>query len=349
MKKTTIFCVLLLIFIARYKAQDVHFSQINEQPLFLSPANTGFFNGYVRAIINYRNQWTSMGGFGSAYNTGAISVDGGLFKSKKRKSFLGLGGTIVYDRAGAANLSKTTAMLNASGIIKSSRRSVIGLGISGGINSNNANYNKLTYGSQFDGNVIDNQLVSGESVVFRQFTTTDIGAGFAYEYTKISTDEDHDDVSKFRLSIGAFHLNRPVQDFGAGSNYKLPVRWVGAYTSHFDFEDTKFSITPTFVMQSQGEFYQILFGTYLKYRLSTGTKTTGTKTETGMGIGLFYRSKDALIAKFMYEADKLAFGLSYDINLSGYKAVSRLYGGPEVFIRLNNMASSLFDSRREFK
>lgn len=61
------------------RAQDIHFSQIHETPLFLSPANTGFYNGYFRAIANYRNQWAAMN---NAFQTGAISLDGGLFKSK---------------------------------------------------------------------------------------------------------------------------------------------------------------------------------------------------------------------------------------------------------------------------
>ena len=98
--------VLLLGSMSKVNAQDIHFSQVLEAPLFISPANTGFFNGYSRAIINYRNQWGSMG---NPYQTIALSADGGLFKSKRRKAFLGLGFTLYNDRAGAAKISKTNA------------------------------------------------------------------------------------------------------------------------------------------------------------------------------------------------------------------------------------------------
>jgi hypothetical protein len=337
---------LIVVFNTDIKAQDIHFSNINEAPLFNSPANTGFYNGYFRFIANYRSQWGAMN---KAFQTIAVSVDGGLFKSKRRKAFLGLGLTVFNDRAGSANLQKTNALLNISGVIKTGKRSAFSVGIAGGVSANNANYNKLTYSSQFDGNAIDNTLSSGETVVYRQYTTTDIAAGMAYEYAKVKTDQDHDDVSSVKISVGAFHLNKPVQDFGPGSNFRLPVRLTGNIISHFDFEDTKFSITPTFLYSRQGKAWQFVTGSYVKYRMKVGTKVTGQKTENAIGIGGFYRSKDAIIAKLIFETGDWVFFGSYDINISGYRAATRYAGGFEVGIRFNSLASSLFDSRSEFK
>ncbi|MDP3558132.1 MAG: PorP/SprF family type IX secretion system membrane protein [Bacteroidota bacterium] len=341
-----IFSFLLVVCSADFKAQDIHFSNINEAPLFNSPANTGFYNGYFRAIVNYRSQWAAMN---NAFQTIAVSVDGGLFKSKKRKAFLGMGLTVFNDKAGSANLQKTNALLNISGIIKTGRRSAFSVGIAGGVSANNANYNKLTYSSQFDGNEIDNTLASGETVVYRQFTTTDIAAGMAWEYSKVITDQDHDDVSSIKISFGAFHLNKAVQDFGPGSTYRIPVRLTSQIITHFDFEDTKFSITPTFLYNQQGKAWQFVAGSYVKYRIKMGTKVTGQKTENGIGVGLFYRSKDALIPKLIYEIGDIAFFTSYDINISGYRNATRYAGGFEIGFRYNNLASSLFDSRSEFK
>jgi hypothetical protein len=47
---------LVVCCVADFKAQDIHFSNINEAPLFNSPANTGFYNGYFRFIANYRTK-----------------------------------------------------------------------------------------------------------------------------------------------------------------------------------------------------------------------------------------------------------------------------------------------------
>ena len=345
-KTSCLFCFLILVCSTSLKAQDIHFSNINEAPLFNSPANTGFYNGYFRAIVNYRSQWAAMN---KAYQTVAVSIDGGLFKSKKRKAFLGVGLTVFNDKAGSASLQKTNALINVSGIIKTGKRSVLSVGVAGGVSANNANYNKLTYGSQFDGNTIDNTLASGETVVYRQFTTTDIAVGAAYQYSKVNVDQDHDDVSSIKISVGAFHLNRPVQDFGPGSNYHLPIRLTGNIITNFDFEDTKFTITPTFLYSRQGQAWQFVTGSYVKYRTKMGTKVTGQKTENAMGIGLFYRSKDALITSLIFELGDWAFFGSYDVNVSGYRSASKYVGGFEVGFRFNNLASSLFDSRSEFK
>lgn len=340
------FCLLLIGTTGIIKGQDIHFSQVYEAPLFVSPANTGFFNGYFRAIANYRSQWSSMG---KPYQTIGVSLDGGLFKSKRRKAFLGLGLTVFNDKAGYANLQKTNALLNVSGIVKLSKRSVFSVGLAGGADATNGNYSKLTYGSQFDGNTIDPARNSGESVVYRQFTTTDISAGMAYEYSKVKVDQDHDDIMSFRITVGGYHLNQPTQEFGAGSSYKLPAKWIGAITSRIDFEDTRFSVSPTFVIQKQAQAWEFVTGTYLKYRTGVGTKVTGQKTVNALGIGGFYRSKDSFIAKLLYEMGDYAIGVSSDFNVSGYRTASKYFGGFEISLRYNNLASSLFDARSEFK
>jgi type IX secretion system PorP/SprF family membrane protein len=347
MKKINYFLgILLLATVSSVRAQDIHFSQVMETPLFLNPANTGFFNGYFRAIANVRNQWSAMG---NPYQTYAVSMDGGLFKSKKRKAFLGMGFTLYKDIAGSAKLSKTNALLNLSGVVKLGKKSIMSVGLCGGVDATNGNYNSLTFGSQFDGNQLDPGRSSGESAVYRQFTTTDLGTGIAYEYRDVKTDQDHDDVKSLKLSLGAFHINRPNQEFGAGSSYKLPVRWTAMASGRIDIEDTKFSLAPAFLYQQQDLFKQYMLGTYLKYRTKVGTKTTGQKTENGIGAGLFYRGSDAFIYKLIYEMGDYAIGLSYDMNVSGYTTASRFVGGFEVSLRYNILAASLFDTRSEFK
>lgn len=352
--------VLLSILVSGFNltAQDIHFSQVAETPLLINPANTGFYNGYVRTIVNYRSQWASMG---KAFQTINFSADAGLFKSKRRKAFLGLGFVLFQDKAGSAKLTKTTAMVNISGLVKVSKKSVLSCGIYGGAVGNTANYNNLTFASQFNGNEIDPQAANGESVVFRSFTTTDVGAGLAYEFGTVKLDQDHDDVTKVRVGFAAYHLARPKQEYAPGSTYRLPIRWVGSIMSNIDFEDTRFTLTPTFVMQKQGQrdksipsvypirgAFEYVVGSYLKVRMATGTKVTGEKTQNAIGFGLFYRSKDAIIPKVLLELGDFGIGMSYDVNVSTYRSASRNMGGFEVSLRYNKLANSLFATRREF-
>ena len=49
--------VLLTVLCNGLYAQDPHFSQFFSSPLTLNPAFTGKFDGAVRFIGDYRNQW----------------------------------------------------------------------------------------------------------------------------------------------------------------------------------------------------------------------------------------------------------------------------------------------------
>ncbi len=348
MKKTNFVSTFILLFLSGFilRAQDIHFSQVHEAPLFLSPANTGFFNGYFRAIANYRNQWASMN---KAYQTMALSLDGGLFRSKKRPAFMGIGFTIFNDRAGVASLRKTTAQLNMSGLVKLGKKSAMSVGLAGGASGTSANYERLTYESQFNGNYLDPTLSTPGSDLYQTYTSVDVAAGIAYEYSGFNRDNDHDDAKFFRIAFGAFHLNRARQEFGPGSNYREPIRLAGSFTSVYDVPDTKVTLTPTMVYQRQGKFEQLMVGTFIKYRMTTGTKITGAKTQNALGFGVFYRWKDALVPKLTAEFGDYAVGLSYDINISNYRTASNYMGGFEVSLRYNSLASSLFESKREFR
>lgn len=341
------FCfILLTAFNVSMFAQDIHFSQATETPLFLSPANTGFFNGYVRAVANYRNQWSSMN---NAFQTFAISVDGGLFRSKKRKAFLGLGLTVFRDQAGAAQLSKTTALLNASGVVKTGRNSIFSVGMAFGSSGTSANYSSLTYESQYNGNTLDPNAASGE-IPYRQFTTLDMGAGVAYEISKVKYDQDHNDVSSIKFAIGAFHLNKPAQEFGAGSSYKLPIKMAYSILTNIDIRDTRFTITPCVIYQTQNKNQELFLGSDIKFRMNTGTKVTGEKTQNAIGIGVFYRNKDAIVTRLVADIGDFSVSVSNDFNVSGYRAATNVAGGGlEVSLRYNMLASALFDSKREFR
>jgi type IX secretion system PorP/SprF family membrane protein len=327
------------------RAQDIHFSQLYETPLLLSPANTGFYNGYFRAIANYRNQWAAMN---NAFQTMGLSLDGGLFKSKKRPAFMGLGLTLFSDQAGVAKLRQTSALVNVSGLVKLGRNSAISVGLAGGTSATNANYQKLTYASQFNGNTLDPSVDSREPI-YRQYTTVDVAAGIAYEFATYKRDQDHDDVTSFKISLGAFHLNQPVAEYGPGSAYKVPVRWTAAITSVLDLEDTRFTLTPAILYQAQGNFQELYGGTFVKFRMNTGTKVTGVKTQNAIGVGLFYRRQDAIVTKLSFDLGDYSIGMSYDANVSSYRRATNGYGGFEISLRYNNLASSLFESRKEYK
>jgi len=62
------------------QAQDIHFSQINETPLLINPANAGL-GCDMRAILNYRTQWSSVT---TPYKTFAASYEVKLLKKSRK-------------------------------------------------------------------------------------------------------------------------------------------------------------------------------------------------------------------------------------------------------------------------
>src|SRR6185312_7647781 len=131
-------------------SQDVHFSQLNQSQLLINPANAGNFDGYSRAVLNYRTQWNA----GSApFQTIMAAFDANAGIKKSRSAFLGFGGYIYQDKASTGSTSWKT--LNADFITnivvnlgKSAKLSgAIGAGI-GQSSINNANY---SWGVQYDG------------------------------------------------------------------------------------------------------------------------------------------------------------------------------------------------------
>ena len=339
------YLVIITLFISSLSfAQDVHFSQIQESPLWLNPANAGFMDGYFRAVANYRNQWMAMG---KAYQTMAISVDASLLKTKRNKAYLGLGLFVFNDRAGVAKMGSTQGQIHINAILKTGKKSKLAGAVYIGFNQNTANYASLTYGNQYNGKDIDNTLASGEAVTYGSFLNTDVGAGINYEFSSANIDMLRDDVFSLKIGGAAYHLNQPVQKFASGSTYKLPMRFVGNVQARIDIKGTKFAILPSVIYLRQATASEITIGTHLRYRFKNPTKVTGVKSETGLNIGVYYRVNDAIIPQLNIDMGKYAIGLAYDLNISKYKQASKMNGGFEIYLKFMSLDDALFKRHRE--
>src|SRR5579872_5102039 len=88
------------------KAQDLHFSQWFNEPLLTNPANTGFIpDADYRLGANYRNQWSAI--MSAPYRTMSIWGDAQVFRNRIENGWMGLGGAILRDDAGASTLTTT--------------------------------------------------------------------------------------------------------------------------------------------------------------------------------------------------------------------------------------------------
>jgi type IX secretion system PorP/SprF family membrane protein len=88
------------------EGQDLHFSQWFNSPLLTNPANTGFIpDADYRFGANYRNQWSAI--MAEPYRTMSIWGDAQVFRDRIENGWMGLGGVIERDDAGASALTST--------------------------------------------------------------------------------------------------------------------------------------------------------------------------------------------------------------------------------------------------
>src|ERR1700756_2580919 len=329
-------------------AQDVHFSQLNQSQLLINPANTGFFDGYSRAVLNYRTQWSA----GSApYQTIMAAFDANAGIKKSRSAFVGFGGYVFQDKASTGATSWKT--LNADfmtnvviNISKSAKLSgAIGAGL-GQSTTNNANY---SWGVQYDGSQFNTSLPNNENFINRtHFTWFDLSSGVNLDIDKISQAFTHNNRYHFRIGFAGYHLNQPKLIFTTNAPQAIERRFVINSQARFDIKESPVSIMPSLIYMWQGNYHQFNIGTFMRYRFKDESKTTGLKSETALHIGCYYRVGDAIVPQFMLEVKSFMFGFSYDQTVSNYKQANRGLGAFELSLSWTNLRNSLFKQRREF-
>lgn len=326
-------------------AQDIHFSQLSQSPLLINPANTGLFDGYQRAIINYRSQWASAG---SPFKTMAASFDAEIGMKKKKAAYLGVGGTIFQDKAGDANWKTFKADAFINGILKIGKESHLALAIGGGYGQTSADFSKLTFGNQYDGTGFSQELNSNEVIVFRNFNYADLSAGINYDFDKTSVNFDRNNSFKLKIGFAGYHLNQPKYVYGGALEQRLNARYVASLSGQYDFKGTKISLLSNNYYMMQGNFRQINTGVLVRMRFNNQTKITGMVHETSLLLGCNLRVGDAVIPTLMYEMYGFMVGLSYDYNISSYKPSTNGNGGFEISLKWTNLRDGTFKQAREF-
>ena len=326
-------------------AQDIHFSQITEAPLFYNPANTGMFEGYTRVCLNYRSQWNAMI---QPYKTMAVSVDGVIGEKNTKKAYYGWGLAFFNDQAGASAFGTNQGLLSLSGIVNVDNKNKVCAAIGGGFAQKTANYNNITFGSQYNGNIFDPNIPSFESIDFKQYSYMDVNAGLQWEFKKIEKGFDRDDNVDIKVGVAGWHLNQPLQGYYKYAEEVLPMKIVGEIASRIDIKGTKLSVMPTVLYMKQASFSQLNLGTFLRLRLKDPTKTTGVKHESGISFGGFIRPGDAIIPQLLIDFSGFSFGFSYDYNISSYKIATRGNGAMEFSLQWHSLRDALFKRIREF-
>ncbi|GAB5418363.1 MAG: hypothetical protein Crog4KO_15330 [Crocinitomicaceae bacterium] len=308
------FLCLLLVCSFLGRAQDIHWSQFNDNPIFQNPGNAGHFNGDVRFIANYRDQWRSVT---VPFQTLNFSVDA---KPLGRKD-IGYGLMVFHDVVGDGNFRTIEIQGNFSKVFKLTSDSTHTLrpGINIGMNHRQLNFDKFYFDNQFNGVQFFPSLPTGEVLFSDSRTNLNVGIGTIYEYY---------DNPRFNITggFGLFNINRPNQGFYGNvvrRDVRLTLFGKGIYELNYDWD-----LVPGIQMSFQGKYREIMVGSSVKYTL-----VNRMGDYKALYAGLFYRNRDAAFLSLGMDYQSWFLGVSYDINFSKLVPASRTRGGIEIAIR----------------
>lgn len=269
--------------------QDVSFSQINNNKLYLNPAFANSRNN-PELTMTYRNQWPSLG---SQYVTSMLTYEQSLITSKN-----GIGLLLLNDRSGNGIYSLNSINLYFSNQQRINQNSNLKFGIEFGYKQNFIDDSKLFFEDSFNGqsftNITNEPLMNGLRVHY-----FDIGAGALY-FNKNGF-----------IGFSVNHINEPNQSLIFGESY-LPRKFGfhGGYNKviRHSYIDDNIVYSPSFSILRQGEFTELTLNNNIKkgsFLFGGGVKLVE---------GFSYRN--ALIFNFGVDTKDLQFFYSYDFTIS---------------------------------
>ena len=326
--------ILLFVFIAvslfqtqKLFAQDPHYSQYNETSIYVNPALCGVAYD-VRAMVNYRSQWQSVS---VPYKTYGATAEFAVKHQKTRKAYLTTGFIAYQDVAGSGKMTQLHIGGILGVVVNTGKNSKLSFAATGSFDQRRITTGNLQWENQYNGYQYDANI-PGESLPANQVSYADFGAGINYHFSKSERYISSNDGHRFDIGFSAFHLNTPLIGFyGQGEAQYLRYMQHASFT--IAIPNVKGNLIPSYILMFQGPSVEINAGLMFRYIISEAAKRSGAIKPMAFSIGGYYRSKDAFIPQILYEYDKYAIGVSYDLNTSGLTPYSHLQGGLEILIR----------------
>jgi type IX secretion system PorP/SprF family membrane protein len=286
----------------KIEAQDAQWSQYYNTPLYHNPAFAGTGNN-TRAGTNYRVQWLDVS---TPYNTFAVWGDHNIETAKS-----GIGFWLMRDGQGYSRLRSTEFNLSYSYQVELNRNWVFKPAIQVGFGVRDIDYYNAIFGDQLTNNGVsgaptfDPLIQSPQSKVYPDFGT----GGLLYN-------------NHTWFSFAIAHINNPNNSFDNTKGYYIPAKFQFNLGYKFDLNPSRyatkeFSITPTALFKTQGNYFQSDIGAYLTY--------------DPIILGLWYRglpfisnangftNRAAIIPSIGVMINQWQLQYSYDINISDIK------------------------------
>jgi type IX secretion system PorP/SprF family membrane protein len=332
MNTRNIFTALLGLSFTSMFAQDIHFSQYAETPTSINPALAGVTYN-TRVIANYKSQWQTVAN--DKYETYGISFEQTIKHKKLKGNYFAVVANIFKDAAGDAKLNTLNPNLGISYLQKVSKKLKLSAGMQSGFIYKTIDVTKLQWGEQYNGYDYDPGLPSGEPVTPRSsITSFDLGGGVNLNFVQSDKFLSAKDAAKFDLGFSAYHFGMGRSSFIQTSE-KLKTRYSGYFNGDFNIPGSINAIMPSFLYMHQAGNSEFIAGALFKFIIGDPSTYTPLKKPRAFSVGGYYRFRDAIIPSILYQHNKYALGISYDINVSALTPASRRNGGIEIMLRYN--------------
>lgn len=288
------------------KAQDIHFSQIDFNPILLNPAYSGFFDGAGRFGLSYRNQWATVS---KAFQTVAATAECPIVRRRYNHDGLSFGAILYNDRAGTLHYGTTAAniILSYYKALTNSNNNFISLAVEAGFGQAGFRTDDIEMEDPTD------NILNTSANFFS------LGAGAAWFYQP-------NDNFYLKLGLSARNLNQPDISY-LNLEDALIHRKFNLYARAEYRTASSLAILPVATLTLQNNYTEALFGCDTKFYLSESAGH-----QLALGAGLYYRWRDAAMLQFSVEYNAFIFALLYDANISKLTPASKSVGSFELTI-----------------
>jgi type IX secretion system PorP/SprF family membrane protein len=320
-------------------SQDIHFSQLFENPLSLNPSLSGAFAGNVMAEANYKNQWNSVAQNGNGYSTMAATLEFHNMLKTWGSGYLSPGFTVFNDESGDAHITQLEAAFTLASGVYLDDKNCISAGLQAGWAQNSIQLSSLTWDNQYVNGAYNPSVAPNEGTIGNSFTYADFAGGISWHYGNGETNMSSNDDMKASAGAAIYHINQPNMSYFnqsyQGSSLYMKYTFYG--NMEIGVQNTNLKVLPGIVFLSQGPASELDAGAKLRYVINPESKYTGNHKGTAVDLGVYYRVGDAAIVLAGFEWGNYALGASYDFNTSALTTASHGAGGFEISLKFINL------------
>jgi type IX secretion system PorP/SprF family membrane protein len=320
-------------------AQDTHFSQISQTPLFFNPSQTGAMPESFRASMHYRSQWSSIS---SPFVSYALSADCRIVPSNWKTKHLGVGITLLNDAAGDLSLKRFKGDLTVAYHQLINSRNVLSGGLHVGFMQSSIDMSNAQWDTQYDGMGFNASLASGEEASYPAFVTMDVGAGISWKLISSKKNRVGTEADFFQFGASASHLSQPDFSFVDNAQEKYYRRYVVQSNAAIQLGGGYTTLVPAVLYQLKGKEQEIILGAQV-FHAHKQQQISNTHFEIGYGIHWRFM-RESFIPSIYVNYKTLQFGLSYDLNVSSLKNASSNRGGIEFSLKFKMQRASAVPS-----